>query len=384
MDCEKFDNVMLDELYGELDEVTSAAAKRHLSGCARCSAAFAGLKATRRVATLPLVDPPDDLMARVLSKSWEAQKVVPIKSRAARFVSVAGSWAMRPQTAMAAVFLLMIGSSVLFLSNSGRKVETATQQASNAFSGGGSPAPIAKESDRRERLDYASAASAHGTEPLRVMPQATATAAPTLALDPNAAGEDKQAAPGQGQALAFSDDNSPTSNAGPIGGAAGGGGGSGGYYNNPAPKPMVQSQAAPTSASRSGDAELEKGVNQYKDKKYYEAQKTLDGISGSPDAALWAARSIRDSKGCSAAMSRYDDLMTRSWGTNAGYEATWDEAQCYEKMNNRPMAIARYSKLLSIPPWAVKAQEALDRLQPASAKKPAAAPRMMEDKANSY
>jgi hypothetical protein len=47
MDCEKFDNVMLDELYGELDELTSASAKRHLSGCARCASQFAGMKATR-------------------------------------------------------------------------------------------------------------------------------------------------------------------------------------------------------------------------------------------------------------------------------------------------------------------------------------------------
>src|SRR5439155_4116136 len=101
------------------------------------------------------------------------------------FVSVAGSWAMRPQTAMAAVFLLMIGSSVLFLS-SGRKVETATQSASQAFGGGGSPATVGKndESDQRGRVDYASAASAHGTEPLKqLLPQPAATSAP-LAIGP--------------------------------------------------------------------------------------------------------------------------------------------------------------------------------------------------------
>ena len=35
MDCEKFESTLLDELYDELDEVTSAAAKRHVSGCSR-------------------------------------------------------------------------------------------------------------------------------------------------------------------------------------------------------------------------------------------------------------------------------------------------------------------------------------------------------------
>src|SRR6516165_8672087 len=89
MDCEKFESAMMDELYGELDELTSAAAKRHIGGCARCAARIGGLRATRRVATL--------------------------RHRAAHAVSLAGSWAMRPQTAMAAVFLVMVGTSVLLL-----------------------------------------------------------------------------------------------------------------------------------------------------------------------------------------------------------------------------------------------------------------------------
>src|SRR5208282_5451908 len=53
MDCEKFETAMMDELYGELDELTSAAAKRHMAGCARCSALLGGLRATRRVASIP-------------------------------------------------------------------------------------------------------------------------------------------------------------------------------------------------------------------------------------------------------------------------------------------------------------------------------------------
>ena len=54
MDCEKFENLLIDELYGELDEVTSAAVRRHAAGCARCGALLSGLKATRKVLpTLP-------------------------------------------------------------------------------------------------------------------------------------------------------------------------------------------------------------------------------------------------------------------------------------------------------------------------------------------
>jgi hypothetical protein len=50
-------------------------------------------------------------------------------------------------------------------------------------------------------------------------------------------------------------------------------------------------------------------------------------------------------------------------------------------MGDKQTAIARYSKLLSVPQWAARAQNELDRLRPLSTK-PAPAPRAME-KANS-
>src|SRR5580658_5062629 len=144
MDCEKFESAMMDELYGELDELTSAAAKRHVAGCARCSALLGGLRATRRVATVPLVDPPADLEDRILAAVKEAQKVVPFGRRVARAVSVAGSWAMRPQTAMAALFLVMIGTSVLLLRGKSARAPvgaevTVTEQGAPAAA----PAPAA-------------------------------------------------------------------------------------------------------------------------------------------------------------------------------------------------------------------------------------------------
>src|SRR5437868_15518116 len=113
-DCEKFEPLLLDELYEELDELTSAALKRHVSGCARCKSSLDSMRATRRMLTseaLPMVAVPEGLEDRIFAAAKEAQKVVPIRSRFSRVLSAAGSWAMRPQTAMAAVFLLMIGSS---------------------------------------------------------------------------------------------------------------------------------------------------------------------------------------------------------------------------------------------------------------------------------
>src|SRR5688500_2039225 len=115
MDCEKFDAHIIDELYGELDEVTHAAMRRHAEGCARCGSALSGLRATREVGVLPLVEPSDDLEARILEATAFAQRGAPWHRKLWRGVAWAGSHAMRPQLAMAAVFVLCIGASLMLL-----------------------------------------------------------------------------------------------------------------------------------------------------------------------------------------------------------------------------------------------------------------------------
>ena len=115
MDCEKFEQAMMDELYGELDELTSAAAKRHVASCAKCAALLDGLRATRRVAALPMVEAPAELEERILTAARDMHKVVPLRRRVAHAVSIAGRWAMQPQAAVAVVFFVMLGGSVLLL-----------------------------------------------------------------------------------------------------------------------------------------------------------------------------------------------------------------------------------------------------------------------------
>ncbi len=140
MDCEKFDTVILDELYDELDEPTSADAKSHAGACTRCALLLGGLRATRRVAVLPLVEAPPELEERILTAARQLRPMVPLGRRVARGVSWAGSWAMRPQTAMAALFLLMIGSSLLLLRNRAmRPSPTASMKVTEQ----GAPASVA-------------------------------------------------------------------------------------------------------------------------------------------------------------------------------------------------------------------------------------------------
>src|SRR3954463_15341810 len=115
MDCEKFNLHVIDALYEELDELTHAALKRHVEGCSRCAAILSGLRATRDVGILPIEEPSDDLEARILDAVAVAQKKAPWPRKVLRGLAWAGSHAMRPQLAMAALFFLVIGSSLLLL-----------------------------------------------------------------------------------------------------------------------------------------------------------------------------------------------------------------------------------------------------------------------------
>ena len=116
MDCEKFDRVALDFLYGELDELTDAAARRHLEHCGRCKGVSSSLRATKEVgALLPLVDPPEGLELGILEAERRINARLPLRQKLGRGVSILAVYAMRPQLAMAALLLLMIGSSLFFL-----------------------------------------------------------------------------------------------------------------------------------------------------------------------------------------------------------------------------------------------------------------------------
>ena len=62
-----------------------------------------------------MVQPSDDLEERVLAAAFAAQKQTPFPRKVLRALAWAGSHAMRPQLAMAALFFLVIGSSLLLL-----------------------------------------------------------------------------------------------------------------------------------------------------------------------------------------------------------------------------------------------------------------------------
>src|SRR6187402_3705708 len=115
MDCERFDRIVLELLYDELDELTAAAARRHTEQCARCRGILSGLRATREVGALPLVDPPEGLELKILEAEKRLNARLPLRKKLGRGVSILAVYAMRPQLAMSALLLLMLGSSLFFL-----------------------------------------------------------------------------------------------------------------------------------------------------------------------------------------------------------------------------------------------------------------------------
>jgi len=268
MDCERFDRVVLDLLYDELDELTGAAARRHVDGCARCRNIASGLRATREVGALPSIDPPEGLELRILEAERRIRERLPLRQRVGRAVSVLAGYAMRPQLAMAALLFLVIGSSLVFLRARPGDRESVLVTERGVPELDSDSVTIVPMSPDRE------APAAHGAPPLasaetREKSLAAASAAP-------AEGEDRQSA-------------------------------------------------------------YESAMVLFRDRRYDEARQQFEAVAQkggaeAAEAALYAAQSEKNSNGCSAAATLFDQVPSRFQETRAGYEATWQAAACYESL----------------------------------------------------
>jgi putative zinc finger protein len=348
MDCEKFESLLMDELYGELDELTSAALKRHVTGCARCSALIGGFRATRRVAALPKVEPPAGLEERIFAAAAAADPVVPVGWRVARAVSLAGSWAMRPQTAMAAVFLVMIGTSVLLLRG---KSSRAPASAEMTVTEEGTPAPAAP-SVAPPPPEPVSAQPLHSAVAVaRSMEKAAPANAPApvaiWAQPPGAdvPGEDLRqragAKPGAAKAadgLGSIAQNAAPAHPAPAAAAAGAGGGP---PRKTGAASMAEPEAAPFATPPSADASAE-----------------LSAARAARDAA--ASQGLTCSSG-----SQFDDAARRAGATPLGWSALFEGALCYESAGDWSSARARLNALLGVDAFRARAQAELDRLDQA-------------------
>jgi TolA-binding protein len=328
MNSDKFDRVVLELLYGELDELTTAAARRHMEQSARAREIYAHLKATRQLGVLPAHAPLADFETTLMARERRALAELPLVHRLGRVVSMLAGYAMRPQLVMGAMLLLMLGSSLMFLR--ARPGQHAAMQVTER----GAP-----EAD----VDL-------------VLPL-TPAAGPSVAADPTIS------------------QVSPAASAAPP---------------SPFQPPAPPSRPAPAAASPKSDGVPDAGaegldpfdqaVNLYRAGHYVEAQLHFERISRSggqraAEAALYAAQTTRNVSGCAPAVSRFERVRARFPGSGSAYEASWRAAKCLQQLGDVEAARQTYESLLQVGAYADRARQALANLGgSAQAVAPAALP----------
>lgn len=326
MNSDKFDRIVLDLLYGELDELTTAAARRHMDQSARARDIFAHFKATRQLSVLPAHAPPPDFEVALMERERRALAELPLHLRAGRLVSMLAGYAMRPQLIMGALLLLMIGSSLMFL---------------------------------RARPGQHSAV------------QVTERGAPEAEGDvvlPVVERSEPAPAPASGVAWAVSTDPDPAPAAGAVAVAS-----------LPSGGPL--GVAVPAAE---GLDPFDQALALYKDGHYLDAQRGFERIGRSggrraAEAALYAAQSLRSASGCAPAVSRFERVRLDFPGTSWAYEAAWRAAKCLQQLGDVEGARQNYESLVQVSSHANRARAALASLgagaspQPRPTREPTAA-----------
>jgi hypothetical protein len=246
---------------------------------------------------------------------------------------------------MAALFLVMIGTSLLLLR--GKSART----------------PMAAEVTVTEQGTPAPAASA----PLaRVMETMQPPQAPSpVMLATSATVEAKPPA----VAFAIPPKESPPS------ATAGSGGGPAGAMH---PSPDWSQSAADQRNERAPDDQLfDEALRNYRAGRFTDAAREFDALPASnPNAPdLWAARAVRDGKGCRAAVSRFDKTALRDRQAPSGWDALLEGALCYRALGDFATARARLTALLGVDSHKDRARaelERIDQLQQAQASREAA------------
>ncbi|MEI9951153.1 MAG: hypothetical protein WDO74_19775 [Pseudomonadota bacterium] len=341
MDCEKFDRIVLDLLYDELDELTSAAARRHMEHCARCRAIGSGLRATREVGALPLVEPPAGLELRILQAEEQATQLLPIGKRLGRGLSLLAGYAMRPQVSMAALLMLMIGSSLFFLrAQPGDREHVLVTERGVPESDNEVVTVLPKKAEAPEpaRVSAHPAASPRVEDgaPRRdraAEPRFEAAPAAPAALEPYAAAPRAEAARGAASLGSSADDKD------------------------------LEGSSEPSSDS---DASYDAAMAAYRDGRYSEAQRRFDEIAslGGPhaaNAALYGAQALRRVSGCPTAAPRFEEVHSRYPGS-VGSDAAWQAADCYRALGELARARQNYEQLSADPSYKSRAKEAIAEL----------------------
>ena len=307
MDCEKFDRVVLDLLYEELDELTAAAARRHMDHCARCGPIGAGLRATREIGVLPAVSPPPGLRERILDAERSARAELSVRQRLGRTISVLAGYAMRPQLAMAAVLILMVGMSLMLLQ----------------------PRPGSRDSARVTERGVPEM----DTEALAETPLSQPSPVPTTSL-------------GASQA------HGPLRDSDHDVGVA---------------EDALARKSEGTMKTATEDDPFQAALSEFRAGRYSESRSAFEAIAAeggeqSARAELMAARAARYTSGCTTSVDLLENVAAQHAGTEIAHEANWFAATCYRDLGRTLQATHKLTALSEVPGYSERAQNVLDQL----------------------
>lgn len=335
MDCERFDKISLELLYDELDELSAASARRHLHHCTRCQGLWNKMRATRELCQVPMEDPPAGMFENIIDAAENEQRALPMRAKVSRAVSILADYAMRPQLAMAALLLLMIGSSLVF-------VRTEPEERDKVrVTELGTPYSDKKGQTRKE-------------EPLVYEAESGAAAAP--------------------------EDGKPKRNQAAVD-----------EKSTEQESPSEDDAGAYTTAM----AAYQEG--RYAEAERLFSEVAAAGGEKAASAALHEGHSARNGSGCQRAAALYDAVAARYPGSTVAHEALWHAASCYRTMGQTERARAHYELLAKKPAYAERARAALESLPPPdeettspavaararAAPKPAAKPQPSSDESES-
>ncbi|HEX7671479.1 MAG TPA: hypothetical protein VF395_17925 [Polyangiaceae bacterium] len=326
MDAEKFDKVVLDLLYDELDELTRASAIRHMEQSGRAKALYSELRATREVGSVPLVEPPAGLEERILEAEARARAGRPLHQRIGTMVSIIASYAMRPQVGMAAVLLLMVGSSLLLLrvkpgEPSSVQVTERGVPESDKEVVAVVPAPPGGDMPTRGEEQAAARTASHGRATDAVRPSDAPQEKPAEREEP------RRSAPARNLDLdsRLAAKGQPTLDG--LGSGAPG------------------SAADPYAEGASAGATLGGSDKKAKD-----------------DESAAAPAAVRDE--CEITLPRYEAALARAASAIEANRARWGAAECYARLGRIESARKTYTALLGARAYADRARSALNALPP--------------------
>src|SRR5690606_9451053 len=268
---------------------------RHLHHCTRCREIWGHLKTTRELSDVPMEDPPSGLFDSILLAEKRAHQSLTIGERFSRGISIAAGYAMRPQVAMAAILLLMIGSSLMFVPlgpTDGGQISVTEL---------GTPhteAPVQGRST--ETMVFEKVAAAPRAEPS------------DAEQDDRDEGEnEKKLKDLEGQRRAYSE---------------------------------------AMSAYQDG---------RYAEAERLFSEVASAGGQQAASAALHEGHAARNGSGCARAAALYDAISAQYPGSTVGSEASWHAASCYRAMGQSQRASAHYEALKKQPAYSDRAQQAL-------------------------